>query len=165
MEAYLLWKCCFITACCFPCKPNIVPWIAWNVLHVMSNVTGITGKLCNKCHKQQVKQNCSSSDSFNAISGFTSNSRASGGPVTLVTEYIYSSIPPRDRCVSHVYHTQVIEYLDLLLKVAVHPSWGQVSFSLMCTVVTQVILTSTIEGSGASLLGTGEFPLMCAMNR
>ena len=28
--------------------------IAWNVLHVMSNVTGITGKLCNKCAKQQV---------------------------------------------------------------------------------------------------------------
>ena len=27
----------------------------------------------------------------------------------------------------------------------------------MCTVVTQVILTSTIEGSGASLFGTGEF--------
>ena len=48
----------------------------------MSNVTGITGKLCNKCPKQQVEQNCSSSDSFNAISGFTSNSRAPGGPVT-----------------------------------------------------------------------------------
>ena len=27
----------------------------------------------------------------------------------------------------------------------------------MCKVVTQVILTSTIEGSGASLLGTGKF--------
>ena len=49
----------------------------------MSNVTGITGKLCNKCPKRQVEQNCSSSDSFNAISGFTSNSRAPGGPVTL----------------------------------------------------------------------------------
>ena len=32
--------------------------------------------------KWQVVQNSSSSDSFNAISGFTSNSRAPGGPVT-----------------------------------------------------------------------------------
>ena len=48
----------------------------------MSKVTGITGKLCNKCLKWQVVQNCSSSDSFNAISGFTLNSRAPGGPVT-----------------------------------------------------------------------------------
>ena len=56
-----------------------------------------------------------------------------------------------------VYHIQVNQYLHLPLKVAVHPSSGQVSFSLMCTVVTQVILTSTIEGSSAPLLGTGEF--------
>ena len=56
--------------------------IAWNVLHVMPNETEITGNLCNKCPKWQFKQNCSSSDSFNAISGFTSNSRAPGGPVT-----------------------------------------------------------------------------------
>ena len=48
----------------------------------MSNATGITGKLCNKCPKQQVIQNSSYSDFFNAISGFTSNSRAPGGPVT-----------------------------------------------------------------------------------
>ena len=56
--------------------------MTWNVLHVISNVTGITGKLCNKCPKRQVIQNCSSSDSFNAISGFTSNKRAPGSPVT-----------------------------------------------------------------------------------
>ena len=56
--------------------------IAWNVLHVMSNVTGITGKLCNKCPKQLVEQNSSYSDYFDAISGFTLNSRAPGGPVT-----------------------------------------------------------------------------------
>ena len=67
------------------------PLIAWDVLHVMSNVTGITGKLCNKCPKRQVVQNCSSSDSFNAISGFTSNSKAPGGPVTLFCEQ-YRSI-------------------------------------------------------------------------
>ena len=49
---------------------------------MMSNVTGITGNLCNKCPEQLVKQNSSCSDYFNAISGFTSNSRAPGGPVT-----------------------------------------------------------------------------------
>ena len=69
VEAYLLWKCC-----CY------VTWIAWDILFVMSSVTG---NLCNKCPKQLVKQNSSYSDDFNAISGFTSNSRASGGPVTL----------------------------------------------------------------------------------
>ena len=53
-----------------------------NCMECFTNVTGITGKLCNKCPKWQVEQNCSSSDSFNAISGFTSNSRAPGGPVT-----------------------------------------------------------------------------------
>ena len=51
----------------------------------MSNVTGITGNLCNKCPKQQVEQNSSCSDSFNAISGFTSNSRAPLGPVKLAS--------------------------------------------------------------------------------
>ena len=49
----------------------------------MSNVTGITGNLCNKCPKQLVKQISSFSDYFNVISGFTSNSRAPEGPVTL----------------------------------------------------------------------------------
>ena len=56
----------------------------WDVLHVMSNVTGITGNLCNKCPKWLVEQISSYSDYFNAISGFTLNSRAPGGPVTLV---------------------------------------------------------------------------------
>ena len=41
-----------------------------------------TGNLCNKCPKWQVEQNSSYSDYFNAISGFTSNSKAPGGPVT-----------------------------------------------------------------------------------
>ena len=49
----------------------------------MLNVTGITGKLCNKCPKQLVKQISSYSDYFNVISGFTSNSRAPGGNVTV----------------------------------------------------------------------------------
>ena len=49
---------------------------------MMSNVIGITGNLCNKCPKRLVKQISSYSDYFNAISGFTSNSRATGGPVT-----------------------------------------------------------------------------------
>ena len=95
VEAHLLWKCCLISVS--PCLTNVSyimisycckclcshkPWIAWDVLHVMSNVTGITGNLCNKCPKQQVEQNSSCSDYFNAISGFTSNSRAPGGPVT-----------------------------------------------------------------------------------
>ena len=40
-----------------------------------------TGNLCNKCPKWLVKQNSSYSDYFNVISGFTSNSRAPGGPV------------------------------------------------------------------------------------
>ena len=51
----------------------------WDILLVMSSVIG---NLCNKCPKWLVKQNSSYSDYFNAISGFTSNSRAPGGPVT-----------------------------------------------------------------------------------
>ena len=43
----------------------------------------VTGNLCNKCPKWLVEQNSSYSDYFNAISGFTSNSRAPGGLVTL----------------------------------------------------------------------------------
>ena len=50
---------------------------------VIPSVTGITGNLSNKCPKRLLEQNCSSSDYFSAISGFTSNSRAPGGPVTL----------------------------------------------------------------------------------
>ena len=57
------------------------PWIAWEILLVMSSVTG---NLCNKCPKRLVKQNSSYSDYFNAISGFTLNSRAPGGPVTFI---------------------------------------------------------------------------------
>ena len=49
-------------------------------------MTGITGNLYNKCPKWLVEQKCSSSDYFNVISGFTSNSRAPGGPVTLTNE-------------------------------------------------------------------------------
>ena len=49
---------------------------------MMSNVTGISGNLCNKCPKWLMEQNSSYSDYFNAISGFTSNSRAPEGPVT-----------------------------------------------------------------------------------
>ena len=45
-------------------------------------MSSVTGNLCNKCPKQLVKQNSSYSDYFNVISGFTSNSRAPGGPVT-----------------------------------------------------------------------------------
>ena len=52
---------------------------------VMSNVTGISRNLYNKCPKQLVEQNSSYSDYFNAISGFTSNSRAPGGPVTVIS--------------------------------------------------------------------------------
>ena len=49
-------------------------------------MSSVTGNLCNKCPKWLVKQNSSYSDYFNAISGFTSNSRAPGGPVTLRVE-------------------------------------------------------------------------------
>ena len=45
------------------------PWIAWDILLVMSTVAG---NLCNKCPKQLVKQKSSSSDYFNAISEETS---------------------------------------------------------------------------------------------
>ena len=75
VEAYLYWKCC-----CY------VTWIAWDILFVMSSVTG---NLCNKCPKWLVKQNSSYSDYFNAISGFTSNSRAPGGPVTFTYIEVY----------------------------------------------------------------------------
>ena len=47
-------------------------------------MSSVTGNLCNKCPKWLVEQNSSYSDYFNAISGFTSNSRAPGGPVTLI---------------------------------------------------------------------------------
>ena len=77
VEAHLLWKCCYML---IPCSHK--PWIAWDVLHVMSNVTGISGNLCNKCPKWLVEQISSYSDYFNVISGFTLNSRALGGPVT-----------------------------------------------------------------------------------
>ena len=49
----------------------------------MSNVTGITGNLCNKCPKQLVKQISNYTDYFKVISGFTSNSRDPGDPVTV----------------------------------------------------------------------------------
>ena len=75
VEAYLPWKCC-----CY------VTLIAWDILFVMSSVTG---NLCNKCPKQLVEQNSSYSDYFNAISGFTSNSRAPGGPVTFTYIEVY----------------------------------------------------------------------------
>ena len=45
-------------------------------------MSSVTGNLCNKCPKQLVEQNSSYSDYINAISGFTSNSRDPGGPVT-----------------------------------------------------------------------------------
>ena len=44
-------------------------------------MSSVTGNLCNKCPKQLVKQN-SYSDYVNAISGFASNSRTPGDPVT-----------------------------------------------------------------------------------
>ena len=47
-------------------------------------MSSVTGNLCNKCPKWLVEQNSSYSDYFNAISGFTSNSRAQGGPVTVM---------------------------------------------------------------------------------
>ena len=50
-------------------------------------MSSVTGNLCNKCPKQLVEQNSSYSDYFNVISGFTSNSRAQGGPVTFVLKY------------------------------------------------------------------------------
>ena len=64
-----------------PCSHK--PWIAWDILLVMSNVTGISGNLCNKCPKRLTEQNSSYSNYFNAISHFTLNSRAPGGPVTV----------------------------------------------------------------------------------
>ena len=45
-------------------------------------MSSVTETLCNKCPKWLVKQKSSYSAYFNAISGFTSNSRAPGGPVT-----------------------------------------------------------------------------------
>ena len=45
-------------------------------------MSSVIGNLCNKCPKWPVKHNSSCSDYFNVISGFTSNSRAPGGPVT-----------------------------------------------------------------------------------
>ena len=71
---------------------------------VMSNVTGNSGNLCNKSPKRLIEQNNSYSDSFNAISGFTSNSRAAGGPVTL----IYSNIRTLHLCLYYSLHIAII---------------------------------------------------------
>ena len=62
----------------------------WDILFVMSSVTG---NLCNKCPKWLVEQNSSYSDYFNAISGFTSNRRAPGSPVTLSSKYCLECYP------------------------------------------------------------------------
>ena len=61
--------------------------LTWDILLVMSNVTGISRNLGNKCPKWLVEQNSGYSDYFNVISGFISNSRAPGGPVTLTPGY------------------------------------------------------------------------------
>ena len=58
-------------------------------------MSSVTGNLCNKCPNWLIKQNSSYSDYFNAISGFASNSRAPGGPVTgmmsnLVSKFLVS---------------------------------------------------------------------------
>ena len=42
------------------------PWIAWDILLVL---TIVAGNLCNKCPKQLLKQNSIYSDYFNVISG------------------------------------------------------------------------------------------------
>ena len=55
-------------------------------------MSSVTGNLCNKCPKQLAEQNSSYSDSFNAISGFTSNSRAPGGPVTLISTIFHFTV-------------------------------------------------------------------------
>ena len=46
------------------------------------NLTRNYRVLCNKCPSGKSSENCSYSDFSCAISGFTSNSRAPGGPVT-----------------------------------------------------------------------------------
>ena len=48
-------------------------------------MSSVTGNLCIKCPKHLVKQKSSYSDYFNVISGFKSNSRTPGGPVTVAT--------------------------------------------------------------------------------
>ena len=55
-------------------------------------MSSVTGNLCNKCPKWPVEQNSSYSDYFNVISGFTLNSRAPGGPVTLTSNSTWLSI-------------------------------------------------------------------------
>ena len=54
-------------------------------------MSSVAGKLCNKCPKQLLEQKCSSSDYFHVISGFTSNNRAPGGPVTTTHNLTNSS--------------------------------------------------------------------------
>ena len=79
METSLLWKCCCnmlsqAMNCmgCFICvMSNVIT--EWQELE----------NLCNKCPKQLIEQNSSYSDYSNVTSGFASNSRAPGGPVTL----------------------------------------------------------------------------------
>ena len=49
------------------------------------------GNLCNKCSKQTINWNSSSSDYFYVTSGFTSNTRAPRGPVTLAFLFLLST--------------------------------------------------------------------------
>ena len=54
------------------------------MLHTVITEWQELGNLCNKCLKWLLKQKSSYSDYLNAISGFTLNSRAPGGPVTSI---------------------------------------------------------------------------------
>ena len=51
-------------------------------------MSSVTGNLCNKCPKWLVKQNSSYSDYFNAVSGFTSNSRDNGKKINTLFRQI-----------------------------------------------------------------------------
>ena len=134
VEAYLSWKCC-----CY------VTWIAWDILLVMSSVTG---NLCNKCPKWLVEQNSSYSDYFNAISGFTLNSRAPGGPVTMTSNQIIKYISMTLKLsltlskLSIFYQTFVmysssfqlnLEIFEYSFNVLLRSFWQLFVFHLICT--------------------------------
>ena len=79
--------------------PKVLLQMCSHILDILLVMSSVTGNLCNKCPKWLVEQNSSYSDYFNAISGFTSNSRAPGGPVTFYYLAFNSPLPQKNyRC-------------------------------------------------------------------
>ena len=92
----LLWKCCFIICyiIIYYCHyyhdngSHLLSHCTTRYMNYFTCVVKLTWnyrKLCNKCPGGKSSEKCSYSDFSCTISGFTSNSRAPGGPVTYLS--------------------------------------------------------------------------------